>query len=205
MFGIKKPYALPIRMFKNKEDDYCWEDYDEDYKKNNPIRYFLFNTLEDFVLMLCSNIIERPYYWFISKFIEKHHYIDIRNVINYHGIPYTGGYVDLDYRLDAGIVSIFKMYKKESQQFYEMSFQERYDELNSYDVKNEEIHSTINNIKEMLEIENFFEKELPERFEKESALLLSNKSNYNEFSDETQKLITKYLIKIINIRYSFWT
>lgn len=82
-------YALPLREFGAKDDDYCWEDYYKEVKKKFPIKYFFSKELPDFVRFNIWFPIKKPLeiirYWLVSHFIisRRYHMLDLRQPKGY--------------------------------------------------------------------------------------------------------------------------
>lgn len=76
---IEKPFALPMRRFsKHNENNFCWEDWHEENKKNYPIKYFLQETLMLWIRVKMFSV-ENMKEKLIYKFFKKNHLLDIRN------------------------------------------------------------------------------------------------------------------------------
>lgn len=98
-------YALPSRDFTPDVDEnvYCWEDYYTDLKKAYPIRYFLAETLADFLKYKVWNPLTRPFkdgaYWLKCHLLKEHRYhlVDIRQSAGFE--KYYYGWLDTDTRI----------------------------------------------------------------------------------------------------------
>lgn len=93
IFGIKKPFALGLRQ---------WSDWDEKTKKENPVGWFMSETVPDII----DRTFLKPYYmvldlrwWFTYRFNPKckYHLIDTK---------LEPGYADSDYRMLHGMFAL---------------------------------------------------------------------------------------------------
>ncbi len=90
--------ALPWKDIGNPENKYSWSDWEEEVKRDYPIRYFLFETIPFKFSVKIKRPIEEVIYWFKCKLFKKHkyHLIDIRNTNYAHESlrDYNYGYCD---------------------------------------------------------------------------------------------------------------
>lgn len=84
---------LPMRDFGARDDDYTWEDWHEEVKRDYPIRYFLTETIPSFFGRIAHRWGER---WYRVKCAilpsYRFHLLDLRNPGP--GIEYTYGFRD---------------------------------------------------------------------------------------------------------------
>lgn len=101
--GRTKHNALPSRMFDPFEAKFCWEDWEEEVKREYPVRYFLGKTVPHwFAVKITMRL--RDWKWKIIDFFKRPHMLDMR----YPG-EYGGGYVD---PCHAMLVANFKLLGK---------------------------------------------------------------------------------------------
>lgn len=116
--GIAKYNALPLRSFTPWEMDTCWEDYYDLLKKKYPVRFFLFNTLPDFVRYNIYFPIARPikdgWYWIKSHTYRKYHLLDLRQPCDKDDITnidcYQYGWCDVPEKMLYAMFNLLKEY-----------------------------------------------------------------------------------------------
>lgn len=93
--GKAKYNALPSKHFGNPNNEYSWGDYEFEMKKDYPIKYWFYYTLNSwFNVKIKRPIIELKYY-IVSHSIRKYHLLDMRNKAN----KYNYGWIDADSQL----------------------------------------------------------------------------------------------------------
>lgn len=88
LFGISKPYALPMD-FMARPGDYTWEMWEADAKKAHPSRYFMSETMPTWFRIYLGRL-GRTWYWVKSHTYKKQHLLDMRSP----EYPYDYGYAD---------------------------------------------------------------------------------------------------------------
>ena len=73
----KKPAALPMRMFPNEPNEYTWEDWQEEKKRNEPVKYFICETFPNWVGYKLYAL-DMWWYKIKSRYWVKHHLFDLR-------------------------------------------------------------------------------------------------------------------------------
>lgn len=85
---LKKPVALPLRAFMTGVVLYTWDDWILDNKKEFPVRYFLTETLPDFLSQVRSYF-KRSFYFVKSHTYRRYHMLDLRHKF------YKSGWIDM--------------------------------------------------------------------------------------------------------------
>lgn len=85
--------ALPLRSITPFTEEYCWEDWRRDVKKDYPIRYFLTQTVSLWFFVKIIMPIQNLYWHLKDRFITKNYLVDIRQ--GYNGFDcYHSRYID---------------------------------------------------------------------------------------------------------------
>jgi hypothetical protein len=107
----EKPHALPMRMFKNKEGEYTWEDWHEEMKKKFPYKYFVYETIPDHFSYI-FNKIDRKLYWVKSVTYKNQHLLDLRQSEG-SAYEYKFGYSDPRQKFIYAVFAILELYVQE--------------------------------------------------------------------------------------------
>jgi hypothetical protein len=145
-FNWKVPYALPINSFGKKDNTkYTWETWHEEVKYKFPVRYFIFETLPDYISS-CYYTIDRFLYKIKSLYFKKFHLLDIRPK---NGINYKYGYRDpCEQILYANMAILCNFIEKEFESIDSLK--------KSIDVCKKEGHARGEKIEKALEIYNWW-------------------------------------------------
>lgn len=92
MFDWKVPSYLPMREFGNPKNEYSWEDWEEERKKETPFKYFVFKTIPD-KFWSSKRSVGEFFYKVESLTWNRQHLIDIRPK-NGESDNYRYGYLD---------------------------------------------------------------------------------------------------------------
>ena len=101
--------ALQSRMFSPFAKGYCWEDYEEEMRRDYPIRFFLTDTLP---LWFGSNIVSplsNVYCYIRDKLWTRHYILDVRQGSNDFD-SYRWGYIDPSQKMLYACFNILKDY-----------------------------------------------------------------------------------------------
>ena len=218
-------YALQSRNFSPdvNKDVYCWEDYYADLKKTYPIRYFLAETLADFLRYKILSPITRPFknfkYWLISHVVpsRKYHMLDLRQPKNDND-NYRYGWLDTDHRmLYANFNLLNEFVTHEMSNFYCPSLVECDDEnCGASNKAQRDVYFTI------LDLHNWWNNYRKMEAAANDALQhawYERRHKHKIFDEETDRLWTAHLaadeafleketemlIRLIKIRKSLWT
>lgn len=106
--GKSEYNALPMRCITDT-NDYCWEDWEVEVKKDYPIRYFLSETLSD-VAADVARPFKKAHYWLVSHTIRRYHLLDLREKPTKSGVNnfdyYRYGWIDSDHQM---VLALFKI------------------------------------------------------------------------------------------------
>jgi hypothetical protein len=110
--GLQRPVALPMRGFC-KPGDYTWEDWKEETKAAQPIKWFLFETLPAPARKIRTRL-NNLLYWIKCHTLTSHkyHLLDLRKPGP--GLTYNYGYLDKpEVILFACFISLRDYFEKE--------------------------------------------------------------------------------------------
>ena len=100
--GLSKSNYLPLRKLTPEVDSFSWEDYDDYIKNNYPIKYFLLETIFNFIKYKIYYKIYFPihkvYYFLICHIFnsKKYHLLDLRQPNNERSVDhYRYGWIDI--------------------------------------------------------------------------------------------------------------
>lgn len=185
------PYALPMKDF-NPKNEYSWDDYDNDIRKDYPIRNTIVELISRTDIFICG--IKNKIKQFIEEHTTNYHIINLKQPENplYH--CYNGGYINA---CDAIIYANFKIlenYIKELKDFYKEQ------DINSLLIKLNCDYEGFPWYKDQIDIIRIYRWwthrriELSKLWEKDPA----------KYDDIIEKEVTQNLIKLMNIRRSLW-
>ena len=221
LFGIPKPKALPSKMFGSKPGEYTWEDWREDAKKDNPIRYFFSETVPHWWNVHISMNIEHAWYWLRTHTVHRYHKLDLRQPYTGTDDDYTWGWLDEDRQLVFACFNVLVSYVDS------VNSQEHiYGTDNINDLRESMIKDGVENPDDMPQLKCLMEaKELYQYWtvkrkvdlNKRRDLLLDwsrnkdkdgNQKRWNALrkaEDDFDKEEEEMLIRLIKIRRSLWT
>jgi hypothetical protein len=208
LLNWKVPYALPSNIFDgkfNNTKEYYWENWNEEMKYKFPVKYFIFETLPDYISYY-YNIINQWFYKIKSLYFKKRHLLDIRpnNKINY-----KYGYCDpCEQILYANMAILCNFIEKEYDSIYSIK--------KEIDICKKENHDRGSKIEKALEIYNWWMNyTITYNSDKLYNNLYNEQSFYNEQNENLKKLvefekerdneIKNKLKELIDIREFLWT
>jgi len=230
LFNFPKPshfredvhdHALPSREFSPElgPEEYCWEDYYADLKREYPIRYFFAETLADFLRFNVINPVKRPikdaWYWLKCHVVPKHRYhmLDLRQP---SGWQY--GWLDIDHRmLYANFNLLNEFVKHEMPNMYCPTLEECEDEYCG--AANKAQRDAYFEIQALHKWWNVERKEDEKKCQELVDVWHDRKYKQKIFDEETDRLFkehldadkaaldkeTEMLIRLIKVRKSLWT
>lgn len=210
-FNWKVPTSLPIREIPNKENEYTWEDWKEDKKNEQPIKYFLMEEIP-FYLSCKINKVENVFYWIRCHTYNRYHFLDLRQPKEGY-YQYRWGYCDIVQKM---IYANFNMLCE----FIELEHgglekaEKWLAELQEHEDAPEH---QVNCLSKTIEIYKWWKNDLPKMNLEFDALLHetygAGRRPYNkvkcdrisEMEIEINKLINDKLKELIDLRESMWT
>jgi hypothetical protein len=118
--GMSDDNALPSREFSPDVEGITWEDWDKKVKELYPIKYFLVETVANFILYNIWLPVTQPFsdlwYWLVSHLIpsRRHHMVDLRqpcsngDIINFDCYRY--GWLDTDHKMLYALFNLLNLY-----------------------------------------------------------------------------------------------
>lgn len=117
-YGADNDYALPIDDFKNTDNDYTWEMYYKDVKKDFPIKYFIVKlipeVINDITFPVRSRIKDGIY--FIKSHVipsRRYHLLSLVQPKSGTNDDYTYGWIDSDHQMIFACMNILVSFIEE--------------------------------------------------------------------------------------------
>ena len=201
--GKSKTNYLPIEGFC-EEGAYTWKKYNEEMRKDYPIKFFLYYT---FNYWFSSNII-KPIsdfkYWIRSHTIRKYHLLDLRSKV----FDYNYGWLDSDTKMLLAIMKIMEDFIIEQDTANRLVWLKEESEKTKSDPQNYDYSDDIKRCKDLLAIQKWWRVERAENwkvlYDKCGDKSIGHK-NYFEMENELVKEDDDVMKKLIDMRGSLWT
>lgn len=197
--GKSKYTSLPMRSIGAKNDDYCWEDWREEVKRDYPIKYFFYKTFAFWFHCNISSRISDFKYWVKSHTIKKYHILDLRNKEN----NYFYGWRDSDSKMLFALMKIMEDFIIEQDTEKHLIWLKK--ELIQYPDVEYPWVNLIKSCEELLAIQKWWRVDRQENFKKLDS---TDYKDYKDYFEHEQKLYQEdsdMMKKLIDIRQGMWT
>ncbi len=194
--GKSKYNSLPMEEFGAKPEDYTWEKYYAEMKKDYPIRYFIYETLAFWISCKIIKPISDFKYYIVSHTIRKYHILDLRSKPD----NYKFGWCDADHKMLLALMKITEDFIVEQDTESRLIWLK--EELaKDTECKENSWKESIIFCEDLLSIQSWWRSIRPMEYEKSfSGPEFGLK--YDEYLRENDNAVMK---KLIDMRHRMWT
>lgn len=199
--GKAKYNALPGFGFE-KDGDYTWENYYNEMKKDYPIKYFIYESLSNWIRRNIISPISTFKYYIRSHSIKKYHLLDLRS----KEYNYRWGWIDADSQMLLAMMKIMENFIIEQDTVNRLIWLKE-EEVKDPDLKDFNWHDSIKFCEDLLEIQKWWRVDRAKNHE-----LLEEQhgkiSDYLAYFAAEEKLIKEddnMMKKLIDMRGRMWT